>query len=63
MYIGIFLHHKTKYIQCTSAFLCITKYTLKLPGFYSVVKQNTPNDISSIYNLTIRIRIMKTKHV
>ena len=25
MYIGIFLHHKTKYIQCTSAFTCITK--------------------------------------
>ena len=25
MYIGIFLHHKTKHIQCTSAFPCITK--------------------------------------
>ena len=43
-------------------FLCITKYTLKLPGFHPMVKQNTPEDISFIYNLTIRIRIMKTKH-
>ena len=63
MYIGIFLHHKTKYIQCTSPFPCIKKYTLYLTGFYSMVRQNTPNYISSIYNLTIRIRIMKTKHV
>ena len=90
MYIGIFLHHKTKYIQCTSAFPCITKQNtsnvhllflvfqnntysmyirifshfkihLYLPGFHSVVKQNTTNGISSICNLTIRIRIMKTK--
>ena len=43
------------------AFPCITKYTLKLPGFHPMVKQNTPDGISSIYNLTIRIRIMKTK--
>jgi len=27
-----------------------------------MVKQNTPDGISSIYDLTIRIRIMKTKH-
>ena len=57
------VHHKTIRTQCTSAFTCISKYTLHLPGFHSVVKQNTTNDISSIYNLTIRIRIMKTKHV
>jgi hypothetical protein len=28
-----------------------------------MVKQNTPDGISPIYDLTIRIRIMKTKHV
>ena len=55
MYIGISLHHKTIRTQCTSAFTCISKYTLYLPGFYSMVKQNTTNGISSIYNLTILI--------
>jgi len=45
MYIRIFLHHKTKYIQCTYDFTCITKqyilnvYTL----FLALQNKNTSN--------------------
>ena len=63
MYICFSLHYKTIHKQCTSPFPCFTKYALYLPGFHSVVKQITLDGISSIYNLTIRIRIVKTKHV
>jgi hypothetical protein len=48
MYIGIFLHHKTKYIQCTSAFSCITKqYTPNKHPLFLVLKTHpTPAGIS-----------------
>ena len=42
MYIGIFLHHKTKYIQCTSAFTCITKqYTHNVHPHLLALQNNT----------------------
>jgi hypothetical protein len=42
MYIGIFLHHKTKYIQCTSAFPCITKqYTHNVHPHFLALQNNT----------------------
>jgi hypothetical protein len=42
MYIGIFLHHKTKYIQCTSAFTCITKQYAHNVHPHLLAFQNTP---------------------